>query len=80
MMMFESNGGDRSAGGGGGGSVGGGGNMQRVEKGLGRLMEVLWSSGCLEACVYILGEVPDSARYGMLSLWGFQVGGVYSCM
>eukprot|EP00904_Undaria_pinnatifida_P003216 jgi/Undpi1/12896/HiC_scaffold_7.g02562.m1 len=62
MMMFESNGGDRSAGGGGGGSVGGGGNMQRVEKGLGRLMEVLWSSGCLEACVYILGEVPDSAR------------------
>lgn len=27
-------------------------------KSLGRLLEVLWSSGCLEACVQVVGEAP----------------------
>lgn len=32
------------------------------EKEAGRLLEVLWASGCLEACVQVLGELPRSGR------------------
>ena len=46
--------------------------------GHGRLMESLWASGCLEACVYVLGEVPDSARYALD--FGLQLGDARSCV
>lgn len=33
--------------------------QQRHE--LGKLLEVLWASGCLEACVHAVGDVPRGA-------------------
>lgn len=31
--------------------------QQQCGQELGRLLEVLWASGCLEACVHVVGEV-----------------------